>query len=356
MFVYDAWYVAAFSKEVTQVPLARKILNRPVVLFRKSGGEVIALEDRCCHKGLPLSMGEVIDDNIRCNYHGMTFSSEGMCVRVPGQRTIPEAAKVRSYPVVERGLAVWIWVGRTEAADEALIPPFPWFDDPAWAWKHGVFDFKCNFELLHDNLLDLSHIAYVHRYTIGGDPETHFNTETKVRRNERGLSLSRWMLDSNPPPTYSKLVAFSGNVDRWQEVDFCPGLISLYSGAIDAKPAGLDGNPREGGFQLRLFDAVTPETESTTLNFFAAGHNFSVDDPHVTEALFEELRKTVEEDVEVLNAQQARLDETSAHGLVDIRLDVAGLQARRLLSSMRELEVSRKTGFWNAGEVIPETL
>lgn len=135
------------------------------------------------------------------------------------------------------------------------------------------------------------------------------------------------------PPTYAKLVQFDGLVDRWQEVQFSPGLIDLYSGAISVGRNALEGE-RIGGFQLRLFDAVTPETETTTHNFFASGHNFRIDEPEISDTLFAELQKTVLEDIEVLDAQQARVGEGNGK-LLDIKLDVGGLQARRLIKALQ---------------------
>jgi phenylpropionate dioxygenase-like ring-hydroxylating dioxygenase large terminal subunit len=338
MFARECWYVAAFSAEITDKPLGRRILNEPVVMYRNSDGKVSALEDRCCHRGLPLSLGEVVGDALRCNYHGLMFNCEGQCIRIPGQSLIPPAARVKSYPLIEKGNSIWIWMGDPVKADPALLPYFPWREDVAWAWREGVFHFKCNYELLHDNLLDLSHVAYVHRYTIGGNPDMHFETETKVTRIERGISLKRWMPGSVAPPTYTKLVSFAGLVDRWQEIEFSPGLINLYSGAIDVGNNALEGE-RVGGFQLRLLDAVTPETETTTHNFFAAGHNFRIDEPEVSDTLFAELERTVLEDVEILNAQQLRAQEGTGK-LLDIKLDAAGVQARRLIGSMMKNESS----------------
>jgi vanillate O-demethylase monooxygenase subunit len=342
MILKDCWYVAALGTEVTTKPLGRRIAELPIVLYRTHGGDLVALEDRCCHRGLPLSMGEVIGDNLRCNYHGLEYDSHGRCVRIPGQDLIPPGAEVRRLPVRERGLVIWVWVGNPARASDDLIPPFPWHDDPAWAWKSGVFRMACNYEMLHDNLLDLSHIAYVHRYTIGGDPETHFNAETRISRTDRGVRFVRLMPNSNPPPTYAKLVAFAGPVDRWQEVEFTPGLISLYSGAVDMGAAIPEGE-RKGGFQLRLFDAVTPESETSTHNFFCSGHNFRIDESSVTDALFADLEKTVWEDIEVLDAQQARSLDLPSAKTIDIRADAAGIQARLLLQRLKrqEIEASR---------------
>jgi phenylpropionate dioxygenase-like ring-hydroxylating dioxygenase large terminal subunit len=342
MIVKNCWYVAAFGDEVTSRPLGRRIADQPIVLFRTAAGAVCVLEDRCCHRGLPLSLGYVDGSVLRCNYHGLEFDGTGACVKVPGQDLIPTAARVRSYPAVEDGKAIWVWMGDAAKAEPSAIPQFPWFKDPAWAWKSKLFTIRCNYEMLHDNLLDLTHVAYVHSRTIGGSPDTHFNAETKVSRSPTAIKVVRLMPDSVPPPTYSKLVRFGGRVDRWQEFEFTPGLISLYSGAVDVGTGAYEGR-REGGFHLRLFDAVTPETETTTLNFFCAGHNFRIDEPAVTDLLFDELERTVLEDIEVLEAQQARAaeaGENAGRSFVDIRADAASIQARRLLNAMRQREGS----------------
>jgi phenylpropionate dioxygenase-like ring-hydroxylating dioxygenase large terminal subunit len=268
VFIKNCWYVAAFGDEVSNRPLARRILGEHLVLFRQSNRTVVALEDRCSHRGLPLSLGELNGDLIRCSYHGLEYDCSGKCVFIPGQKSIPPAARVRSYPVCERGRALWIWMGNPENADESEIPAFPWFDDPGWAWKGKTFPIKCNYQMLNDNLLDLSHLAYVHRGTLGGNPEIHFNAEMETTHTARSVKVVRRMPDCEPPPTYTRMVELNGRVDRWQEIEFFPGLITLYSGGVDAGTGAYEG-PRQGGFQLRLFDAVTPESETTTLNLFS---------------------------------------------------------------------------------------
>jgi phenylpropionate dioxygenase-like ring-hydroxylating dioxygenase large terminal subunit len=337
MFVKNCWYVAAFTGEIKNRPLARRFVGEPVVLYRQSDGKFCALEDRCCHRGLPLSMGEVIGDLLRCQYHGLEYNRSGTCVKIPGQDVIPPTARVKAYPIAVRGQAIWIWMGDAKLANEALIPAFPWFDDPSWDWKFKVFNIKCNYEMLHDNLLDLTHLAYVHGKTIGGTPAAHFNAETKVTKTDRGVKVARWLPDSVPPSTYSKLVDFNGNVDRWQEFEFFPGLISLYTGAVDVGTGAYEGK-REGGFHLRIFDAITPETEDSTLNLFCAGQNVRPGEPEVTRILFDELETTVMEDIEVLEAQHQRVRETKDRAFVYIWADAAGLQTRKAVDKMRQQE------------------
>ena len=343
MFVRNSWYVAGFTGELESGLLARRFLGEPVVLYRQSDGKVCALEDRCCHRGLPLSMGEINGNLLRCQYHGLEYDSSGTCVKIPGQDVIPLTARVRAYPIAIRGQAIWIWTGDRYLADEAAIPEFPWFDDPNWDWKFKIFNIKCNYEMLHDNLLDLTHVAYVHSQTIGGTPAAHFNAETKVAKTERGVKVARWLPDSIPPSTYTKLVNFKGNVDRWQEFEFFPGLISLYTGAVDVGTGAYEGR-REGGFHLRIFDAITPETEDSTFNLFCAGQNICPGKSEVTSILFNELEKTVMEDVEVLEAQHRRVNEAKGRPFVDIRADAAALQTRKALDKLRQLE-RRAGGF-----------
>ena len=112
MFIYNAWYVAAFAADVAPgKTLGRKYLNKPVVLFRTGAGAVAALEDRCPHRLAPLSMGECADGGLRCGYHGMLFDGSGACLSIPGQSVIPPTATVRAYPVIERYGLVWLWTG-----------------------------------------------------------------------------------------------------------------------------------------------------------------------------------------------------------------------------------------------------
>src|SRR5436190_6166182 len=165
MFIRNSWYVAGFTGEIEKCLLARRFLGEPVVLYRQSNGKICALEDRCCHRGLPLSMGEVNGNLLRCQYHGLEYDCSGTCVKIPGQDVIPSTARVKAYPIAVRGQAIWIWMGERDLADEASIPEFPWFDDSKWDWKFKVFNIKCDYEMLHDNLLDLTHVAYVHAKT-----------------------------------------------------------------------------------------------------------------------------------------------------------------------------------------------
>src|SRR5688572_6892210 len=111
MFLRNYWYVAAWSKDLSPEPIARTILNEPVVLFRTPDGKAVALQDRCAHRRMPLSHGKVVGETIVCCYHGLAYDFAGRCVRVPGQATTPAGIGVRAFPLVERYGAVWVWMG-----------------------------------------------------------------------------------------------------------------------------------------------------------------------------------------------------------------------------------------------------
>jgi phenylpropionate dioxygenase-like ring-hydroxylating dioxygenase large terminal subunit len=153
-----------------QQPLARTLLDEPVVFFRGASGAVSALEDRCCHRNLPLSHGRVEGDTLTCGYHGMVYDAGGVCVKVPGQEFIPKAACVRNFPVREQDGVVWFWPGDPSLAAHAEPPAYPFHSDPRWAHKGSRYLVQGHHELINDNLIDLSHVGYVHGKTIGGTP------------------------------------------------------------------------------------------------------------------------------------------------------------------------------------------
>ena len=336
MFIRNAWYIAAWPDEIGARPLARRICNDPIVLFRDHDGKAAALEDRCCHRATPLAHGRIVEQGIECGYHGLVFDGAGRCVRVPGQDRIPERARVRHYPVVEKDEFVWIWMGEPAHANPALILDYPFHNDHArWPHKHNLYHIRANYMLMVDNLMDLTHLGYVHGSTIGGDPATHVEAKMTTKRTEGGLSYARWMLNSMPPPTYAKAVPFKGRVDRWQEFEYvAPGSIIQWSGAVDAGTGAYEGGSREGGFSLRLFHGLTPETETSCFYFWSTANGYRQDEPAATEQLFHEIGTAFSEDKTIVEAQQARLAELGESGLVDIVSDAARIHMRRVVDRM----------------------
>ena len=166
-YLDNVWYCSALSTEVADKPLARTVCEKPVVIYRGESGKVAALEDRCAHRQAPLSLGRRLGDDIECAYHGFTFNSLGACVHIPHQTTVPRAAKVQSYAVAERWGYIWLWFGASEKADFGRVPHLPWIEDSKFRTVYFHFDVKANFQLMADNLMDVSHTEFLHRATIG---------------------------------------------------------------------------------------------------------------------------------------------------------------------------------------------
>jgi vanillate O-demethylase monooxygenase subunit len=330
MFCSNNWYVAALASHVAQKPVARTICGKPVVLFRTADGTAVALEDRCIHRGAPLSLGECERGVIRCPYHGLEFDGSGRCVLIPGQARIPEGAVIPSYRLIERDALLWIWVGDQDEADPALIPVHPQHTDPQWAWTPIFLEIEADWELVNDNLLDLTHLGFIHRATIGGNPEAHSNAITRTTKTERGVLVTRWLPDSVPPPHYLQTGRVTGNIDRWQEIDFIPGFIRLWSGGTDAGTGAYEGR-REGGVQFMGLHAVTPSTERRCYYHFTQSRNFALGNAELEARLHQGAMDTLLEDKVIIEAQQARQLQTPERPFLDIHSDAGGLQARRII-------------------------
>ena len=207
MFIKNCWYVAGWASEVDQSNfLARTILEVPVVLWRDSRGNVTAFEDRCCHRGAPLSKGRREGDCVRCMYHGLKFDASGACIEIPGQERIPPTMRVKTFPVVQRSQWIWIWMGDADKADPALIPDTHWLDDPEWRSLEGYTHYDTNYLLIADNLLDLAHLPYVHPTTLGGSEDYAANLP-KIELRERGIHVARWAMDTEPPSFVQKVLS-----------------------------------------------------------------------------------------------------------------------------------------------------
>jgi phenylpropionate dioxygenase-like ring-hydroxylating dioxygenase large terminal subunit len=193
IFLRNSWYVAGWNHELIDgKKLARTILERPIVLYRGESGKIVALDDRCCHRAAPLSMGRIEGDDIRCMYHGMKFDPAGKCIQIPGQDMIPPKLGVRSYPVVERYDLIWIWTGDAEKADPDLIVDYPPLADPKWRGLPGYMHYRANWLLIVDNLSDFAHLAFVHTHTLGGSEEYAYKTKpVAIEKLDDGFRVER---------------------------------------------------------------------------------------------------------------------------------------------------------------------
>lgn len=338
MFIKNCWYVAAWSSEVPRDGFfARTMLETPVVLWRDSSGMAVAFEDRCCHRGAPLSKGRREGDCVRCMYHGLKFDASGKCVEIPGQDMIPGSMRVKTYPLVERSKWIWIWMGDPDRADPALIPDTHWLDDAEWRSLEGYTHYETNYLLIADNLLDLAHLPFVHPSTLGGS-EDYASNLPKVDVIDRGIHVTRWAMNTTPPDFVQKVRPFAGKVDRWNIYDFVvPGIFIMDSGMCDAGTGAKEGN-RQGAAAFHGCQALTPETENSTHYFFAHPHNFAIDRPEVTGSIHQSVVDAFAEDKEMIMAQTKSLSLKSDFRMGGIRADEALVKFRRLVDKMLQME------------------
>lgn len=335
MYLRNAWYVAAWSSELADKPLARVILDKEVVLYRADDGAGSTLEDRCPHRYLPLSKGTIEGSTLRCGYHGMAFDGAGTCVRIPSQAAIPSPARVRSYPTVERWGWIWAWMGDEAKADDTLLPDFSMLTNAEFAVVGTTKHVRASYQLLVDNLMDLSHVGIVHQSTIGNSAMTE-NGRLTSRRTERGAKVLRLVPDVPPPPTYIRSGELSEgvNIDRWQSIEFiAPSSVLIHVGGAPAGTGALDGN-YEHGLNLWVLNAITRETERSCHYFWASARKHALGDKMADALFYSQTFEAFEEDARILEAQQRVLDKRGDAWTLALKSDAGGIEARRVVSAL----------------------
>jgi phenylpropionate dioxygenase-like ring-hydroxylating dioxygenase large terminal subunit len=330
--------VAAYGSEVGRELFARTILGEPIVFYRTEAGEVVALADRCVHRRYPLSESRLDGDKIVCGYHGFTYDQGGSCVFVPGQARIPRTARVPAYPVAEQDSFVWVWIGDAGLAETTPVPRAPWLSDPAYTTVCGMEPLSARYELLVDNLMDLSHETYLHGGYIGTPEVANTPITTEVDEDRRIIYVSRHMDDAACPPFYAKSTGIEGRITRWQDIEYHPPCLYLLHSRI--APVGVlpeaDGSDPHG-FHVEVVYAITPETEHSTHDFWAVARDFALADEEVSDFLAENNRTVVLQDVTALDIlEQIIQREPEGYQELSVNIDTGGLAARRFLKKMAQ--------------------
>jgi phenylpropionate dioxygenase-like ring-hydroxylating dioxygenase large terminal subunit len=224
-------------------------------------------------------------------------------------------------------------MGDPALADPDQITDFHWFSDPNWGAKHSYLHVEANWQLVVDNLLDLTHLAFVHETTIGNMALVE-HAAVKVQRAPNNVVVSRWIIDQPAPPTFVKVGGFTGNVDRWQVIDFAPpAFLRLDVGATPTGTGAPEGR-RVGGISMRNLNAITPEIETTSHYFWGQAHDFDVNNAEMTEKVFQQIKMAFLEDVAVFTAQQRSMMLYPNAPQVDINADSGVIQARRIIDRL----------------------
>ncbi len=333
-FARNQWYAAAWLSEIGETPVARRILDEPIVLFRQQDGEVAALLDRCPHRLVPLSMGTVVDQGIQCGYHGMVFDRKGRCAHIPGQSMIPPRAQVRSYTLAEKYGMIWIWLGDPALADRSALPAINHYGDDDWELIDGGYQHHpSNYLNIVENLMDPSHTTYVHRQTIGNPAAA--NEGVKMEKSNEYIVAYKWLRNSKPSPMDLQIKDFGDQlVDRGQFFYFIIPSISRVD--IITMPAGLE--PTEDNFNKGLrnnsYKFLTPETETTTHFFWMHLRNYKVGDTAWSERMRGIFEKTFNEDRDIEMAMQRSQDEVGVRQFVGLEIDRAPTVALKMIDRM----------------------
>lgn len=332
MFVADAWYVAAWSSEVETGPFARRICDIPIVLYRKDDGAIAALHDQCPHRFAPLHLGVVDGDRIQCPYHGLVFSAEGRCIHSPHGHA-PKSARVRSFAVIERHSLVWLWLGDPADADGNLIPDFSCLVDKTLRTVGGVFNVGAHYELITDNLMDLSHVAFLHRDGIGSDAIA--SGKHRVEQHGTTIFSDRWCPDAPAPPVWDALFGNYGrNVDHWLDMRWDPPATMLLD--VGVTPAG---RPRSEGISTLGLDILTPETATTTHYFWAMTRDFGQQDAGLDAMIASATEHAFQhEDQPMLEAVQKQMGSRGFDEMKPLLLpfDEGAVRARRVVASLHQ--------------------
>ena len=363
MFIYNCWYVAATAQELECDQLfARTFLGEPVVLYRKADGTVVALEDRCCHRLAPLSLGCVVQDTIQCGYHGFRFDESGRCVHIPGQEKIPSRAAVRAYPTIERHGLIWIWMGDPALShDESSIPDaLSVLDKQGWDARASYVHVKSGYRLIVDNLQDGSHAEFVHAKTlrVDGLGEAMRRTDALPEQSYKfevvdGNIRHNWRVMNTPgAPAFVKGLCLQNGLD-YEEVKTDPVNWQLetiwYAPTIwtFTPVTYLSGHDPKTAASWVDVIIVTPETENTTHYFWADAQNYNPEDTALTDFYHSTTHEAFAEDVAVFEAQQRTIGahDVSEFDLITVSGDAASVQARRILAALKD----REAGFVPAG-------
>ncbi|GAB7540486.1 aromatic ring-hydroxylating dioxygenase subunit alpha [Cupriavidus sp. 8B] len=317
--------MAGWSTEFTEdaiVPFT--VMDEPLAIYRKTDGSLAALEDRCCHRLAPLSVGRKEGDELRCMYHGLKFAPDGRCTEVPGQERISPRVCVRAYPIVEKHGAAWVWMGAPEKADVTLVPPIIGPDNPEWAMVCSTFDMDANAELVSDNLLDLSHAPFVHEATFGAsDPiALKMMKESESRRGvtqlDRGVRAERWQVGRQSNPYFGA----RPSDDKVVSTFLVPGVFILTIHSYE--PGVLDRNTGSDVAETPIFarctnQMITPISQNKSRFFFnfgpwAAAGNLKEHCFGIADAAFQE-------DKAIIQAQQDMIHRSPGRKMVLLPMD-----------------------------------
>lgn len=332
-WILDTWYVACAADELTTRPVGRTICGEDMVFFRGTGGQVAALEDFCPHRGAPLSLGFMREGTLVCGYHGLAADCRGKVSDMPGQR-VGGFPSIRRYPTIERYGFIWVWPGNADQADAAKLHHLEWAESPEWAYGGGYYHIRCDYRLMIDNLMDLTHETYVHASSIG--QKEIDEAPVKTRASDEEVVTSRFMDAVIAPPFWQMALRGAGLpddglVDRWQICRFSlPSHVMIEVGVALQGRGGYEADDADKASSI-VVDFITPETETSHHYFWGMARRFAIDDAALTGTIREGQGRIFGEDLEMLERQQANLSRYPDRKLLKLNIDAGGVRSRMMI-------------------------
>ena len=341
-FLKNAWYAAAWSHEVKKELFERTIIGESILFYRKENNQAVAVNNTCPHRYSPLHLGTLMGDVVECKYHGLRYDSTGRCVHNPhGDGKIPEKMCTKAYPLEEIHNMLWIWMGDPALADPATIPDFGCQSDPDYPSVEGVIEMHGNYELITDNLMDLSHVEFLHKGILGS--EAIKRGEHELLQNGTTVWSNRWCPDGLAPPAWDHMFKDYGKpVDHWLYMRWdAPAHMLLDVGITPT------GRPRSEGIWMYGTDILTPKNQTSTYYFWGVARDHDKDNDEMGKIWTSAIEVAFgTQDKPMIEAQQGMLE---ALGVIDLDevdpvllpMDSATVRCRRVLDQLRREDGTR---------------
>jgi vanillate O-demethylase monooxygenase subunit len=247
---------------------------------------------------------------------------------------------------VERHRFVWVWPGDPALADPALVPDLHWNHDPAWAGDGKTIHAACDYRLIVDNLMDLTHETFIHSSSIGNDAVAEAPFE--VTHGDRTTTVTRWMIDIEPPPFWRKQLGKPGNVDRWQIIQFqAPCTVAIDVGVAPTGTGAPEGD-RSQAVSMVVINTITPATDKSCHYFWGNMRDYHIHEQRLTSEIRDAITKVFGEDERIVEAQQRAIDENPDHVFYNLNIDSGAMWARRQIDAMLDAEAQIKRGVQSA--------
>ncbi|WP_404478628.1 Rieske 2Fe-2S domain-containing protein [Novosphingobium sp. BL-52-GroH] len=337
--LYNHWYMAGWNSEFGEGLHERTFLSRSLVIFRKQDGELVALQNRCAHRSFPLASGILEGDAVRCGYHGVKFNANGLMVEAPpGQDQCPRLS-IRKYPMRTKGPIAWIWMGEPERAATTPLPSLPWLEDTSWTTISGLLPVAGNWLLLAENLMDLTHIPYVHGATFNYSKE-YAATPMQVmqegetiyheRHNAPGYHRNVYV----PTPIGDRMEA--AGVNTVSRIRFVSPALTIGSGELNVVRTEMMD---QGYYSWQICNLMTPIDEKNTNYWWAISRNYEHDNEELTIKMRDLNLIGLAEDKVAAELVQKLVDsDRTPFEEVHFKTDKAGVLMRRIVQKLVQRE------------------